>query len=128
MFEENDKWLPIADKINNVLVWVGICAGLLTGLILSCIEDGDYLAIGLPILFCVPIVSVLGWLAVRVVLGFFCDVKLIRNKLYGGGNGNLYAFLVRNSADDSFSSDSPKLMKLKKLLDQGIITQAEFNY
>ncbi len=130
MFEKNDKLLSIARVINNVVAWIGIIGGVLTGIILCCIEYGDYLSLGLSLLFCVPVFSALGWMVLRLILNYFCDIKLIRNKLYGVGNGDLYAFLVRNSVEDSndtFSSASSKLMQLKTLLDQGIITQAEFD-
>ena len=83
-----------------------------------------------------------------------CDIKLIRNKLYGIGNDNLQVFLTEKSADSSgsrpagtspsatasYTSASPaasssaadsdktnELLQLKKLLDMGAISQEEFD-
>ena len=131
MFEKNDKLLSIARVILNVVTWIGIIGGILTGIILCCI-DSYLLSIGLSLLFALPVFSALSWLVLRLILNFFCDVKLIRNKLYETDNDNLSPFLTYSNTPFTPTpaengNTMEQLLQLKKLLDSGVITQEEFD-
>ena len=79
----------------------------------------------------------LAWIFARLYLSYLCDIKLIRNKLYGADNDRLAAFIENqeeeqaNSASESgdmtYSVAADKLLQLKRLLDSGAITQEEFD-
>lgn len=57
MFEKVDKPLSILRTLNNVLAWIGIIGGALSGIVLCSLDSPLYLTIGLCLLFCLPICS-----------------------------------------------------------------------
>lgn len=156
MFEVNDRSLRTVRVILNVVTWIGVIACIVCGIVLSAL---GMLAAGLPILFVGPFACWLSWVFARLYLSYLCDIKLIRNKLYGVGNENLDVFLKTKAertapaypqggytgADTyrpaaqapagsgeegkplSMEERTQKLLRLKKLLDAGAITQEEFD-
>lgn len=155
MFEVNDRSLRTVRVILNVVTWIGVIACIVCGIVLSAL---GMLAAGLPILFVGPFACWLAWVFDRVLLAACCDIKLIRNKLYGVGNENLDIFLKDDGDADAAPAPTPsatgnfnrpaaaqapvnaggsaplpaeertqKLLRLKKLLDAGAITQEEFD-
>lgn len=175
MFEVNDKFLRTVRVILNVVTWIGVIACIVCGIVLSAIE---MIEVGLPILFVGPFACWLMWVFGRLYLSYLCDIKLIRNKLYGVGNKSLDVFLKTKeqrayagvqtksspntytfSAGGRYSDEyayrpapqqdktsdvqevssgeegkplsmeerTQKLLRLKKLLDAGAITQEEFD-
>ena len=90
MFEKNDGTLFTARVILNVVVWIFVLAGVISGIILLVNEST---ALGLVMLLLVPFMSWLMWVVARLFLTYLCDIKLIRNKLYGIDNDYLQAFL-----------------------------------
>lgn len=155
MFEVNDKFLRTVRVILNVWVWVGAIACVICGIVLSAL---GMIEMGLPILFVGPFACWLMWVFGRLYLSHLCDIKLIRNKLYGVGNENLDIFLKDDGDADAAPAPTPsatgnfnrpaaqapagsgeegkplsmeertqKLLRLKKLLDAGAITQEEFD-
>lgn len=90
MFEVNDRSLRTVRVILNVWVWGGAIACIVCGIVLSAL---GMLAAGLPILFVGPFACWLSWVFGRLYLCYLCDVKLIRNKLYGEDNEGLAVFL-----------------------------------
>ena len=131
MFEKNDKQLLTVRILLNVVTWIFVLAGIISGIILLVNEST---ALGLVMLLLVPFLSWLMWVVARLYLTYLCDIKLIRNKLYGVGNENLNVFLTAKTETDEQpiqqNSDTDKtqtLLRLKKLLDSGAITQEEFD-
>lgn len=155
MFEVNDKFLRTVRVILNVWVWVGAIACVICGIVLSAL---GMIEMGLPILFVGPFACWVSWVFGRLYLSHLCDIKLIRNKLYGVGNENLDIFLKDDGDADAAPAPTPsatgnfnrpaaqapagsgeegkplsmeertqKLLRLKKLLDAGAITQEEFD-
>ena len=156
MFEVNDRSLRTVRVILNVVTWIGVIACIVCGIVLSAL---GMLAAGLPILFVGPFACWLMWVFGRLYLSHLCDIKLIRNKLYGVGNENLDIFLKDDGDADAAPAPTPsatgnfnrpaaaqapassgeegkplsmeertqKLLRLKKLLDAGAITQEEFD-
>ena len=134
MFEKNDKQLLTVRIILNVVTAILVAGGVIAGIVLSALGMLD---IGLPILFVVPFISWLMWVFVRLHLSHLCDIKLIRNKLYGVENDNLKVFLeekantefqkAEDMANNNPSNNTEQLLRLKRLLDSGAITQEEFD-
>lgn len=153
MFEKNDKALFTAHTLLLVVCLIFGIGGALAGLILACI---GLIAIGLPLLFCMPFLAWLMWVFGKLPLDTMCDIKLIRNKLYEEDIESFKPFLKeKKETDDEEEQDEqdeqdeqPKakavvpqatpsaantadviqqLLQLKKLLDDGVITQEEFD-
>ena len=155
MFEVNDKSLRTVRVILNVVTWIGVIACIICGIVLSAL---GMIEMGLPILFVGLFACWLMWVFGRLYLSYLCDIKLIRNKLYGVGNENLDIFLKDDGDADAAPAPTPsatgnfnrpaaaqapvnaggsaplpaeertqKLLRLKKLLDAGAITQEEFD-
>ena len=130
MFERNDKQLLIVRILLNVVTWIFVLAGIVVGIVLSAL---GMLEIGLPILFVVPFLCWLMWVYLRLHLSYLCDVKLIRNKLYGVDNDNLKVFLEEKLSEEEIEElkrvemqNMEKLIRLKSLRDSGVITEEEF--
>ncbi len=149
MFEKNDKALFTARVLLIVVCLIFGIGGAIAGIVLCCIDE-DMLAIGLPLLFCGPFFAWLMWIFGQLSLNMMCDIKLIRNKLYEEGIESFKPFLeYKTSAEDEEEQDeqpqaktatpqatpsaantadvTQQLLKLKKLLDEGAITQEEFD-
>ena len=130
MFEKNDKSLLWMRVITNVLIFIIAAASVLSGIILSItLKNAMFLFIAVGGIF----LSFFAWVVVRLFLSYLCDIKLIRNKLYGIENSNLKVFLGGEN------SHSPVLLanrvrtrqekereRLKSLLDAGVITEKEY--
>ena len=66
-------------------------------------------------------------------LTYLCDIKLIRNKLYGVDNDNLKVFLGERQTPEQIAEqkrvaaqNAEKIERLKYLRDAGVITEKEF--
>ena len=175
MFEVNDRSLLTARKIIKVFCILGAVLFIVCGIILcaTCVQEvqspsswrtetavnGMQLGFGIGCIVVGPFLCWLAWVFDRVLLAACCDIKLIRNKLYGVGNENLDVFLKTKTertapaypqggytgADTyrpaaqapagsgeegkplSMEERTQKLLRLKKLLDAGAITQEEFD-
>lgn len=130
MFEKNDKQLLIVRILVNVGTWIGAIGGVIIGIVFSAT---GLLEVGLPILFGLPILSWVMWMYARLRLCYLCDIKLIRNKLYGVDNDNLKVFLEKKLSEEEIEElkrvemqNTEKLIKLKSLRDSGVITEEEF--
>ena len=149
MFEKNDKALFTARVLLIVVCLIIAIGGIIAGALL-CYHLYDGYVIGLPLIFGLPILASLIWIFGRLFLNFLCDIKLIRNKLYEEGIESFKPFLeYKTSAEDEEEQDeqpqaktatpqatpstantadvTQQLLKLKKLLDSGVITQEEFD-
>lgn len=186
MFEVNDRSLLTARTIIKVFCILGAVLFIVCGIILcaTCVQEvqspsswrtetavnGMQLGFGIGCIVVGPFLCWLAWVFDRVLLAACCDIKLIRNKLYGVGNEDLDVFLKTKaeytapaypqgghyadaapaptpSATGNFNrpaAQAPagggeegkplsmeertkKLLRLKKLLDAGAITQEEFD-
>ena len=131
MFEKNDKQLLTVCILLNIVTCIFVLAGIISGIILS---TSGSVSIGLILMFLVPFFSWLMWVVARLYLTYLCDIKLIRNKLYGIENENLSVFLSaktetheQTSQQNSSTDKTQALLRLKRLLDSGAITQEEFD-
>ena len=136
MFEKNDKQLLTARIFLNVITWIFVIVGIVCGIVY--LVDNSIVT-GLLFLLLVPFLSWIMWVFSRLYLTYLCDIKLIRNKLYGTENDNLKVFLEdTDDSDDEKDAtaqtesktmeDIPaQLLELKALLDSGAIAQEEFD-
>lgn len=127
MFEKNDRQLLTVRIILNVVTWIFILAGIISGIILL-VEE--FIPLGFIMLLLIPFLSWLMWVVARLYLTYLCDIKLIRNKLYGVDNDNLKAFLETKRQENYESFDESKvdtLTSLHNLFEKGIITEEEYN-
>ena len=143
MFEKNDKPLFIVRILLIVMCLIIAIGSVITFIVLCCVDGGENIVIGLIPLFCGPLVAWLMWIFGQLSLNMMCDIKLIRNKLYEEGIESFKPFLeYKTRADDEEEQDeqpqatpsaantadvTQQLPKLKKLLDEGAITQEEFH-
>lgn len=133
MFEKNDKALLTTRTIVNVTVGISAVLCFVGGIILAVADS----AVWLLLAFLGTFIIWLGWVFIRLYLSYLCDIKLIRNKLYGADNDRLAAFIenqeeeransATESGDMTYSVAADKLLQLKKLLESGAITQEEFD-
>ena len=136
MFEKNDKQLLIARIFLNVITGIFVIAGIVCGIVYLVYNS---IVTGLLFLLLVPFLSWIMWVFSRLYLTYLCDIKLIRNKLYGTENDNLKVFLEdtddSNGEKDATAQTESKtmeditaqLLELKALLDSGAIAQEEFD-
>lgn len=95
MFEKNDKILFIMRFVINVLSVVAGIVCIILGIVLAAkgVSNGYIILFG----------GVIGigffWLVWQLCFSYLCDIKLIRNKLYGADNDSLSVFL-NNSQED----------------------------
>ena len=94
MFENNDKFLKIASTILKASVVVLITLGCIV--FLFCLFDSDNAGLGFILLITFLLSAGLTWVFGNLWLSFLCDVKLIRNKLYGDNNLNTDIYLTES--------------------------------
>lgn len=130
MFEKNDKQLLTMRIIVNVVICIIAAASILVGIILSATASN---ALFLLIAVGGAFLSWLTWVVARLYLSYLCDIKLIRNKLYGVDNDNLKVFLEEKQTPEQIAEqkrvaaqNAEKIEKLKTLRDSGVISEEEF--
>lgn len=155
-FYKNDKLLLhafiIVDVVAIAYLAIGIILGIVNIVIGAISGTVDTIIFGVVLIIAIPIFDFIIWVLLKVTLNLFCDVKLIRNNLYNIDNtyleniiedkknqtfantqGNQDLSLGNVSYEDdknnshSIFSNAQKLKQLKSLLDDGILTQAEFD-
>lgn len=131
MFERNDKALRIAHTLFKICLWIFLIMCLIVGIVGSIVfENGWYVLISL----CGLLVCFIGWIVHMLVYSFLCDVKLIRNKLYGESNEGLDDFLKTykervvelEEREKKEEEKEAELAHLYQLMEQGIITEDEY--
>ena len=134
-FNKNDKLLPRAFIIVDIICILYGIIGALYGILILANggASSESIVTGVLVLILVPLMAFAYWVICRVVLNALCDIKLIRNKLYGIDNGYLAGLTEDNKSVSTPApapvekSNTDKLKELKELLDSGAITQEEFD-
>ena len=85
MFEENDKALHTMRKVVIAIVALLVVGSVVAGIVLAVTVSGVMILITLGGL----LLSWLTWVSADVLISYLCDIKLIRNKLYGVNNEDL---------------------------------------
>lgn len=129
MFERNDKPLLTTRVIVMVVIGILAVASLVAGIVLAIALDGVWFLITFALWF----LCWLCWVFARLYLSYLCDIKLIRNKLYGESNEDLEVFLKAKEERSNSSvmqekreAISTELAHLQQLLNSGVITTEEY--
>lgn len=130
MFEKNDKQLLAIRTIINVVTILFAIIGIICSIILLVNEE---IFLGIFLLVFIPFFSWFMWIIWRLIMTFLCDIKLIRNKLYGVDNDNLKVFLEEKQTPEQIAEqkrvaaqNAEKIARLKTLHDSGVISEEEF--
>lgn len=129
MFELNDKALLTTRKIAMVVIGIFAVLSLVFGIVMAVAADWWWFFITFALWF----LCWLAWVVVRLHLSYLCDIKLVRNRLYGESNEGLEMFLKAREE----RSTSPEIQERKKavgdelehlqqLLNSGVITEEEY--
>ena len=117
MFDNIGKKIKTLTK---VVCWIGMISTLALGIVLVAVDD-DNVAFGIPIMVGGPLLC---WLGSFLMYGFgeLVDRTMSIEEMMRGGKG---------SAGSSYSGNSAASMRrqdeLKRLLNLGLITEAEYN-
>ncbi len=129
MFERNDKALRTWRICVIVAVAIFAVAFLAIGIVLAVLIHGALFLTAFAGWF----LCWLLWLGANLHMSYLCDVKLIRNKLYGKSNEGLEEFLkARDERSNSPAMIEKKeameaeLKHLQGLLSSGVITTEEY--
>lgn len=129
MFQRNDKALLTTRIIIMVIISIFAVLSLVMGIVLAVLINGAMFLTAFAGWFLCWII----WVIARLYLSYLCDIKLIRNKLYGESNEGLEMFLKAKEE----RSNSPvmqekkeavniELEHLQQLLNSGVITSEEY--
>lgn len=117
MFLRNDKALLTTRIIIIITTVIFALISLIIGIVSAVQIHGAYFLLTvIGWFFCW-----LRWVIWKLILSYICDVKLIRNKLYGESNDGLNVFLKDNS-----KQYNTELEHLQQLLNSGVITSEEY--
>ena len=126
MFEANDRALLTTRKIIIAFLIIFALGSLAAGIALAVVmEQSVYLLVALPGWFA----CWLTWVFARLYMSYLCDVKLIRNKLYGASNDNLSPFLtgVKELEKEEKKEDLEEAkLALEDLRASGSISEEEY--
>ncbi len=103
MFEKNDRILFAAKIILYFAIFIFAVASLVLGIVLSIVMESSALFL---VAFAGWFVCLLMWVFSKLLLSYLCDIKLIRNKLYGESNAKLERFLKDTDKGEA-SSELP---------------------
>lgn len=117
MFEKNDRILFIMRFVINV---VSLLIGFLC-IVLGIVLATQNVPYGFIIIFAGPVSACFFWLVWQLLFSYFCDIKLIRNKLYGQDNDDLSIFLEdKRKADLEEDLEEQKMVKEETVGEQPI--------
>lgn len=120
MFDANDEVLIKVRCITQVvLIIIAILISVLV-IVIAALVSWWYL-IALPLFW---LFTWLTWLLKDLVFSYMCDVKLIRNKLYGVDNDGLAVFLVQSMNADERQKLIDQEQEIKERLED-LETQKE---
>lgn len=103
MFEKNDRILFAAKIVLYFAIFIFAVASLVLGIVLSIVMESSALFL---VAFAGWFVCLLMWVFSKLLLSYLCDIKLIRNKLYGESNAKLERFLKDTDKGEA-SSELP---------------------
>lgn len=129
MFYQNDRALRTTRIIIMIIIGIFAGASLAMGITLAIIvHPACFLLTFAGLLFCW-----LMWVFASLYLSYLCDIKLIRNKLYGEDNDGLEVFLKSHKErENAFIVSEKKAeieeakLALDELLKNDMISQEEY--
>ncbi len=130
MLKKIDTILLTAKTIKMMLIIICAVASLAVGVSLAVLINWVYFIV----IFVGWIFCFLFWDFANLLISFLCDIKLIRNKLYGINNEHLKEFLdsyegLKTDSNEEIENKtvSVKLAQLQILFDDGLINEEEYN-
>ena len=130
MLKKIDTILLTAKTIKMMLIIICAVASLAVGVSLAVLINWVYFIV----IFVGWIFCFLFWDFANLLISFLCDIKLIRNKLYGINNEHLKEFLdsyegLKTDSNEEIENKtvSVKLALLQILFDDGLINEEEYN-
>ncbi len=130
MFKKIDTILLTAKTITTMLIIICAVASLAVGVSLAVLINWVYFIV----IFVGWIFCFLFWDFANLLISFLCDIKLIRNKLYGINNEHLKEFLdsyegLKTDSNEEIENKtvSVELAQLQILFDDGLINEEEYN-
>lgn len=140
MFDKNDKALLTYRKLSIAFIIIFLIVGIIMGLILCMSGDEGSLLLGVLMIILTPFVCWLMWLINNLIISYLCDVKLIRNNLYGLDNDKLkvlYTYSAEHYEEnrplnviknDKACEKNKNNEQLHNLLLSGAITKEEYDF
>ncbi len=130
MFKKIDTILLTAKTITTMLIIICAVASLAVGVSLAVLINWVYFIV----IFVGWIFCFLFWVFTNLLISFLCDIKLIRNKLYGINNEHLKEFLdsyegLKTDSNEEIENKtvSVELAQLQILFYDGLINEEEYN-
>ena len=130
MLKKIDTILLTAKTIKMMLIIICAVASLAVGVSLAVLINWVYFIV----IFVGWIFCFLFWDFANLLISFLCDIKLIRNKLYGINNEHLKEFLdsyegLKTDSNEEIENKtvSVKLAQLQIHFDDGLINEEEYN-
>lgn len=130
MFKKIDTILLTTKTITTMLIIICAVASLAVGVSLAVLINWVYFIV----IFVGWIFCFLFWVFANLLISFLCDIKLIRNKLYGINNEHLKEFLdsyegLKTDSNEEIENKtvSVDLAQLQILFDDGLINEEEYN-
>lgn len=132
MFAKNDKFLETARVLADVFFLLELILCFTLAIVYTVLLKNALFLLILP--FGAFLAWVI-WIFVRVWLSLCCDVKFIRNKIYGKSNNNIKEFLDKEymlkgrygNSEQQPDHNEREVERLNHLLDSGAISQEEYN-
>ena len=145
-FKKLDKMWFVAQVFVDVVAVITAVLGVVLGvLVIRTASDAGMTAIleGVLVIVLALVGAAFSWVMLKVALSLYCDVKLIRNKMYGEGNESFAAFMSdpdgtmpKGNAVEAINENSAQykcnkslaeqLLEIKQLYDDGVLSQTEF--
>ena len=115
MFKKNDNSLLAHKGFLTFICWFIAIMGILGGIIMLA-ESEDLAIPALIDLILIPLIARIIYISGILKLNFYCDVKLIRNKLYDLDNDNLESFFkeTTTTSQTKATTQQEKFSQLKE--------------
>ena len=126
MFEKNDRALLTARIIIMVAIGILAVGSLAMGIALAVVFEAGVMFLTA---FAGWFLCWLTWVFARLYLSYLCDIKLIRNKLYGECNEELEVFLktIKEQEDEEKQAEIEEAkLALEELKENDMITEEEY--
>lgn len=119
-FRKSDRFLQRAYILSDILSIIIFIVLAIVGIMYIVGADGDDFMITVGVVFIVgaPILAFLVWVFTKVMLNMCCDIKLIRNKLYGEDDDYLLNITEdKNSVFEDIKTDEIDDSDIDRVMD-----------
>lgn len=131
-FRKNDKLIFHATVLADVIACLYAAIGLAYGIVIivtgAKIESTETILTGviiIPIAFTTAFVL---WVFIKVTVNMYCDIKLIRNKLYSIDNDYLSALVAGKKNGEETQASSTQQIITGKICNDSLSAQSEQSF